>query len=220
MDLSISTGLGHGIFLTVGYALIGGLIKYIDQAFDIEVFNKKVATFMAIPTAILMASLMAYNESSATIFFAIVLGLALTRKIDNIAFQTGLFFLLTIPIFFGEYVKVQWLPFAFLFTACIGDEYTNDWSDQKAKKRNIDQALGVKNHTSLKQQILETLFQHRVLMKLAVIILVLIGSFKPIYIITFFAFDIAYKTVEIYSFKIKRYGLDPASQPNHKTVAV
>jgi hypothetical protein len=142
----------------------------------------------------------------------------MTRKIDNVAFQTGLFFLLTIPIFFGEYVKVQWLYFGILFTACIGDEITNDWSDGKLKKRNIDEALGVKKPIALTQKTLEILFQHRILMKLAVILLALTGAFKLIYILTFLAFDTTYKIVEIYSFRIKKYDLEPT--PTTQKIAV
>lgn len=220
MDIDIFTGLGHPITLILGYAVIGGLIKYIDQAFDIDVFNKKIAKFLAIPTAILMALFMALNDSSATIFLAIVLGLALTKKIDNIAFQVGLFFLITIPVFFGEYVKVQWLPFTLLFMACIGDEYTNDWSDLKIKKRLYDEALGMANKTTAKQKTLEILFQHRVLMKLMVILLAIIGIFQPIYLAAFFAFDITYKLVEIYSFQLKKYSLNRDLQPDNKTATV
>lgn len=221
MALEMLTGIGHTITLIVGYAVIGGLIKYIDQAFDIDVFNKKTALFMAIPTSILMALFMALNDSSATIFFALVLGLALTKKIDNLAFQIGLFFLIMIPIFFGDYVKVQWLPFALLFMTCIGDEYTNDWVDNKIKKRMYDEALGLKKEEiTLKQKILEMLFEHRILMKLMVAVLVVIGIFKLVYLLSFLAFDFTYKAVEIYSFQLKKYNLNKNLQATNKIPTV
>lgn len=221
MALDVFTGLGHSMILVLGYAVIGGLIKYIDQAFDIDVFSKKTAKFLAIPTAILMALFMALNDSSATIFFAIVLGLALTKKIDNIAFQIGLFFLIMIPVFFGEYVKVQWLPFSLLFIACIGDEYTNDWADLKIKKRMYDEALGLKKEQiTLKQKILEMLFEHRILMKLMVAVLAVVGIFQPVYLLAFLAFDFAYKAVEMYSFSLKKYNLNKNLESNQKTITV
>jgi len=209
MDLNLFTGLGHAIFLALSYTLLGSGMKYADQAFDIDVFSKKAATFMAIPGAILMGVLMALDASSATIFFAIVLGLALTRKVDNIAFYVGLFLLILTPIIFSKYINIQWFPFVLLLVACLGDEFTNDWSDHKIRKRNIDETMGVENHISLKQQIMETLFQHRIIMKTMMLILVVLGAFKLIYLIAFLAFDTAYKMVEIYSFQLKKYDLEP-----------
>jgi len=217
MTINLLTGIGHTLSLTIGYALVGGLIKYIDQAYDIDIFNKKLATLLAIPTAILMGLLMAFNDSSATIFFAIVLGVALTKKIDNLAFQIGLFFLIMVPIFFGDYVKVQWLPFALLLMAGLADEYTSDWSDEKIKKRVYGEALGKKTQTQTQQKILETIFQHRIIMKLVVLTLVIARIFQPIYIIAFLAFDLSYKAVEIYSIQLKKYSINRQLKPNHKT---
>lgn len=220
MDIDIFTGLGHSIFLVVAYALIGSGMKYADQAFDLGVFSKRAATIMAIPGAILVGLLMAINDSSATIFFAIILGVALTKKIDNIAFQMGLFFLILVPIFFSEYIQVQWLPFVILLMAGVADEYTSDWADSKIKQRFYDEAREIKRKITLKQQILEMLFEHRILMKLMLLILILVGIFKPIYFIAFLAFDLSYKAVEIYSFRIKKYSINHKPKPSHKTIAV
>lgn len=214
MTTDLLTGPAHNLILIAGYALIGGLIKYIDQAFDLEIFNKKIATLLAIPTAILMGLFMALNDSSATIFFAVVLGVALTRKIDNIAFQTGLFFLILAPIIFSEYVKIQWLPFALLLSAGVADEYTSDWADLKIKKRTFDEAMNIKTPTNARQKILEMLFEHRVIMKIMVFLLVITGVFKPVYIIAFLAFDFSYKAIEIYSIQLKKYSLNRDLQPN------
>jgi len=45
---------------------------------------------------------------------------------------------------------------------------------------------------------------------------VLTGIFAPIYIIAFLAFDFTYKAVEIYSLKLKKYGINKNLKPNHK----
>jgi hypothetical protein len=217
MNIDLLTGTGHSILLVLSYGLIGGLIKYIDQAFDLGVFSKKTALFLAIPTAALMGSLMALNGSSATIFLAIVIGLALTHKVDNIAFQTGLFFVILIPLFFSSVIQIQWIPFALLFAAGIGDEYTSDWADLKIKKRTIEEALGHLKPIPLKQKILEMLFEHRVLMKIMVLIVVIAGLFQPVYLLAFLAFDFTYKAVELYSLQLKRYNINKSLTPNGKT---
>lgn len=217
MDLNLLTGTGHSILLTLSYALLGSGMKYVDQAFDLDVFSKKTATLMAIPGAILMGLLMATNGSSATIFLAIVIGLALTRKVDNIAFQTGLFFLILAPIFFSSIIQIQWIPFALLFSAGIADEYTSDWADLKIKKRTIEEALSKGKPTPIKQKILEMLFEHRIIMKIMVLLLVLAGLFQPIYLLAFLAFDLSYKAVELYSLSLKKYNINKNLRPNGKT---
>jgi hypothetical protein len=220
MDINLLSGVGHSIFLVVAYALIGSGMKYVDQAFDFGVFSKKSAIFMTIPGAILAGMLMAINDSTATIFFAIILGVALTKKIDNIAFQMSLFFLMLVPIFFSEYVKVEWLPFVLLLIAGVADEYTSDWADSTIKQRLYDTARDIKRKITLKQQILEMLFEHRIIMKLIILLLVLSRVFHPIYLIAFLAFDLSYKAVELYSFKLKKYNINRDLKPNNKTTTI
>jgi len=220
MDINLLSGVGHSVFLVVAYALIGSGMKYVDQAFDFGVFSKKSAIIMTIPGAILVGMLMAINDSSATIFFAIILGVALTKKIDNIAFQMSLFFLMLVPIFLSEYVKVEWLPFVLLFMAGVADEYTSDWADSKIKQRIYDTTRDIKRKITLKQQILEMLFEHRIIMKLVILLLIVFRVFHPIYLIAFLAFDLSYTAVELYSFQLKKYNINRDLKANHKTTTV
>lgn len=199
--------LSRDLLLILAYALLGGGMKYVDQAFDIDVFNKKFATFLSIPGGILMGILMVYNESSATIFLALVMAVALTRKVDNIAFQVGAVSLILVPIVFRDLIKIQWVPFGLLVLSGLFDEYGNDWADKKLKKRLAREANGKTIKRTPANWIIEFFFMRRFTMKLMILLLVLTGFFQPIYFIAFLAFDTAYTIVEKISTSKKLYSL-------------
>ena len=199
--------------LVLAYGIIGGGIKYIDQAFDIGVFDSRIATIISIPTALLMGLLMITDPISATIFLALVLGLAVSRKIDNIAFQIGILTIILIPIILHNIVSIDWLPFGLLILACLTDEYTNDWSDKKQMERHVKTAMKRKVETPLHYQIAELIFDHRPVMKVTVLVLALAGQFPNLYFIAYFALDATYKLVEKISFMQKNYHLtEPIAQ--------
>jgi len=110
------------LFIASSYLLLGAGIKYIDQAYDIGVFSKHKANFVAILCGILMAYLVVTDSTSAMIFLAMVISLAITRKIDNIAFYIGTALILIIPVIFNGILKIQWFPFGILVLSGIVDE--------------------------------------------------------------------------------------------------
>lgn len=207
MAIDILTGLGHSIFIVVPYALIGAGIKYIDQAFDIGVFNKKIAIFLSIPVGIIMATLMILDPSSATIFFAIVLSVAIGRKIDTIAFKIGVFILILFPIIFQNWISIQWLPFGILVLSGILDEWGNDTADRMNRQKLLAEAKGDSIKTTWTQLIFYIFFENRFMMKVAIIVLTILGYLRLIYLIAFFAFDISYMLIERYSISKKVYSI-------------
>ena len=90
--------LERALIIILSYGLLGAGIKYIDQAYDLGVFSKKKANLVAIPSGILMASLIISDPPSATIFFSIFVVVAVTRKIDNPAFYMGTGILLLLSL--------------------------------------------------------------------------------------------------------------------------
>jgi len=187
------------------YALIGAGIKYIDQAFDTKVFSKPFAIFLAIPTGVLMSTLIVFDLPSATIFLAVVLGVAITRKIDNIAFQLGVLTLILLPILFQEMLEFLWLPFGVLVISGIIDEHGNDWSDRIRINNLLNHAKGRPNPEPVDIRFFSRFFSTRMTMKLAVLVLVLTNFFSYVYFFAFLAFDIAYLLIEQYSFTKRVY---------------
>ncbi len=201
--------------IILSYALLGAGIKYADQAYDIDVFNKKAAKFMAIPGGILMVTLILLDPSSATIFLAMVIGLALARKIDNIAFYVGTAILLLLPVIFnimpftinGESIlQIRWLPFGILIVSCVLDELGNDWADKRIKKRLIRHTTE-KNDDKFTYNLGEKFFLNRFMMKVGIFILAFFGIFEWLYFFAFVAFDICYTLVDYYSTHAKKYSL-------------
>lgn len=196
--------LEHALIIILSYGLLGAGIKYIDQAYDIGVFNKRTANIVAIPSGILMASLIILDSPSATIFLAMFIALAITRKIDNPAFYIGSGILLLLPIILHGVMKIEWLPFGILIFSGILDEIGNDWADKRIKKKMVNYS-NMKD--SLLHQIGEKFFLHRFMMKIAILFLVIFSLFHWIYFFAFLFFDIMYLLVEEYSFSIKVYSI-------------
>lgn len=189
--------------IVLSYAIIGGAIKYIDQAYDTGIFSRKFAFFLAIPTGLLMSFLMVIDPSSATIFLSILFAVGVTQKIDTPAFKVGVLILLGVPIFFTQYLHIYWLPLGFLAFAGIADEYGNDWAD---KTLNGHPKNSSKRPTGLKW-LSSRMLLHRPAMKLILLTLVIIGFFHPAYIIAFLAFDATYSFIAWMSIRYKNYHL-------------
>jgi len=194
-DQTLAT-IAHDLFLVVAYGFLGGGIKYIDQAFDIGVFNKKVAVGLAVPTGLLMGGLMVYNASSATIFLAVVLAVALTQKVDNIAFRLGAVLLILVPVVFRNLFSIIWLPFGLLVFSGLVDEYGNDWADRRIRNRFLLEANGRRPYRGVLQGIFEFFFLRRFAMKVMLFLLCLTGYFRWIYLIAFLSFDLWYTIIE------------------------
>ena len=84
-------------FFLLSYPILGAGIKYIDDAFDEETFNKKIAIAIAPILGMLWAYTMLIDQVSATILLAILCAVIIKGKIDNYAYLVGLLVILMIP---------------------------------------------------------------------------------------------------------------------------
>ena len=164
--------------LLLSYSLIGGGLKYIDQAYDAKVFSKKIAWLIAIITATVMGGLIALDAPSATILLAVIIGVAVTRKIDAYPFYLGVIIVFTMIVLINNF-KIMWTGLLPLLIAGMLDEEFNNMADKKKFP-----------------QILNTVFHYRPLMKLTVLGLAVYGMFGPIYFLAFLLFDLSYIAVE------------------------
>jgi len=175
-------------FFLVSFLLLGAGLKYIDDAFDEKIFNKKLAMVLAPFLGVLWAYTMIIDQFSATILLAILLGVFVRGKIDNYAHLTGLVVIMLIIIFAG--VNLLFLPLLFIATAAFLDEMGNDVIDKNRDYFDDNNFL---------HKITLYFFDQRWLTKITVLYVVLIGLFPLYFFLAILLFDGAYLTVRLYT---------------------
>ena len=177
------------VFFIVGYALVGGGIKYIDDAFDENTYNKRTAMLLSPVIAVLWVFLMVLSAPSATILGAIFLSVALRKKIDTIALQVGAVAVIAgvVLLYLYRVLDFRFGPLVFLTVAGILDEIGNDFVDRHVSVRGF----------------IYYFFEYRFVLKIAVFALAYMGFYGWEYFFAFLGFDLAYAWVGHYSEKLK-----------------
>ena len=170
------------IVLISSYTFIGGSIKYIDQIIDQPLSSHKhpwILWFLTLNLVVITALLVFFDYFTAILAIALVLGLLLTRKVDNKFF--AVIAIMVFPI--GIWVFLQ-LPLTFLLASLI----------PLLVSVMIDELLhGVVQRLS--SPTLRRVLAHRPVLKIAVIILPLFGLLTFVHTVAFWSFDIAYDAV-------------------------
>ncbi|MFQ6135973.1 MAG: hypothetical protein ACE5PM_02205 [Candidatus Hydrothermarchaeales archaeon] len=179
MNLSITALSLPQLLVILAFGAIGGGLKFIDDAFDEDIFDKRIAGGMAPILVVLWIWLSIYDYLSATVLFSILFGVLLTGKIDNIIFKASTAALIIFFAYRGLFGP-SLIPLIFLTSMAILDEKGNDYVDE--------------NDTS---RILEFFFLHRFSMKLGVMALVATYYLPWVYLLAFMCFDVAYDSVGI-----------------------
>lgn len=175
-------------FFLAAYSILGAGIKYIDDAFDRKIFNKSMALVITPFLSILGAYAMIIDPVSATILLAVLCGVLLKGKIDNIAFVIG-FVLVMIPVILAG-VEFLILPLMFLAASAVLDEIGNDFIDKKKEQLN---------QKKLSHKFVIYFFGHRWIMKIAILYLVVISVVPFFFFIAMTLFDYAYVFVDQYA---------------------
>ena len=181
------------LLLFLLFPILGAGIKYVDGAFDEQVFNKNLAIIIAPLLGILWAFTMILHPMAATILLAVILGILIKGKIDNIAHGIGLlsifiFYILLYIIFDGT--VIYFIPLVFLSSAGVLDEIGNDVIGYNSEFS--------RNH-SFGYQFLKYFFGRRHFMKVALIYLFVVAGFPLYFFVAFLFFDEAYMMVSLYS---------------------
>jgi len=179
-------------FIFLSYLLLGGGLKYIDDAFDKKSFNKKKGLVLAPFLGLLWAFTMIGNPFSATVLLAVVLGVLSKGKIDNPAHVFGFIVILMTIIFIK--IDILVLPLIFLSAAAIVDEAGNDVTGYDKR---------IKRSKKFRHKFFVYFFGRRYLLKVALLYLVLINVFPMYLLIALILFDEAYLIVEMYSDSIR-----------------
>ena len=180
-------------FFLIAFAVLGAGLKYIDDAFDEKIFNKKIAYVIAPLLGLLWAYTMFIDAASATILFAILLGVLLKGKIDNIAHLMGMSVVFAGVIVLG--VQLLIIPLVFLTLAALFDEVGNDF---------IDKRQYIQGNNVLKK-FAGYFFDQRWLTKVVILGLSLINVIPIYFFLAMLLFDGAYILMRGYSqFKIRK----------------
>jgi len=182
-ELLLSFNPGEPLYwaaLCVSTFIMGFAIKYIDAAYDDDIFDRKNAVLAAICCGVLMGSWIALDSSAAVFLLGICMSVAITKKIDNPAFILGIVIALFVPAIMKATLTLAWLPLAALVIAGVIDEEGNDMV-RKIPFKGI-----------------RMFFHYRLSMEVMMGVLTLSGLFQLPYFFAFMAFDLGYQGVTYY----------------------
>jgi hypothetical protein len=175
------------ILIIFAFAIIGGGLKYIDDAFDEDIFSKKKAILIA-PIIVIIAGILSLKDTaSQTVLFSILLSVLIGGKVDNYVFKLssiGFLLLLSLPSFclYGT-PNFLWTPLLIITIMGVIDEKGNDYVD--------------KNKTN---KLIYFFFEHRFTMKIGVLSVCGFQFLAWLYLFAFLSFDSAYESVRIFGY--------------------
>ena len=173
-------------FFLASYPILGAGLKYIDEAFDVQIFSKKIAYLIAPLLGLLWAYSMIIDAASATILLAILLGVLIKGKIDNYAHLIGLLIILGIVILAG--VQLFIIPLIVLTLSALFDEVGNDLIE---KKHYLERG-------GIGRRFVGYFFDQRWLTKVVILALAIVGLIPYVFFVSMFLFDAAYLLVRWY----------------------
>jgi hypothetical protein len=179
------SGMLRNLFVTLSFLGLGILIKYADQAYDEDVYSRRATMLMAVPGGLWMGVLIAVDGGAATICIGLLFALLIAGKYDNLAFKIG--FVVALSFGLGAILlglgTFDLLGAGVVMAMAFLDERANDLP-------------GVDNGRDWKA----VLFHHRPFLKVAVLVLCLVGILPSLlYFFAFLAFDFGYVLVEALS---------------------
>ncbi|MEG3838798.1 hypothetical protein [Microcoleus sp. herbarium14] len=197
-DITNGNNIGLKLYILCGYIVLGGSSKYIDEAYDESIFDKKIALFLAAISMFLLVSLVLIDYISGIIFIAVAVGLLAAGKIDNLIFR-----LLTVSILISALLRLLFYPFAIDFSslsswlfvfiiialASFVDEWLNDFSDRNKKSLHF---------------VLKVIFHNRLVTKITILLFCVLGHKPNLYFYAFLGFDAAYSLIDNLADKVKQ----------------
>ena len=170
------------IALVSSYAYVGGGIKYLDQIIDQHLRSEKhpwILWFLTLSLIVITTLIVFFDYFTAILAIALLLGLLVTRKVDNKFF--AIIGITVLPI--GIWVFCQ-LSLPFLLASLI----------PLLVSVIIDELLhGVAPRIS--SSTLRWVLTHRLVLKGTVIILPFFGLLTFVHTVAFWSFDTAYDVV-------------------------
>jgi hypothetical protein len=169
--------------LPVSYLLLGALIKFGDQAYDEGTFSRRTAFALAFPSGVLLGTLMALDNGTATIAIGLLLSLMLAGKYDNRGFVAGFLISISISIL-AMFYGLATPDIAGVLLVGMAS-YLDEWADARAEGGT---------------GILPRILCQRPFLKVMVLLLCVSGILDSyLYFLIFLSFDFGYSFMEYYS---------------------
>lgn len=180
MGLSSVIPLASQSVIILAFAILGAGLKYIDDAFDEDIFSKRIAMLIAPILLVIWVCLSISDSISATLLFSILFAVLLTGKIDNLVFKMSSIALISV-LALTRMLNLLWIPLFILTTMGVVDEKGADY---------------VENNKALKLG--KLFFSHRFCMKIGVLGLCIFSLLPWLYLFAFLALDVSYDLVGAY----------------------
>jgi hypothetical protein len=149
------------LLIAILYSLSGFLMKFSDDEYD-EKSNKTIAVFIGILCGVSIAYLSSNNIDASYIFIGILIGTALSFKIDGIHHIITLITFLVLFFIWGLPV-LNLVTLGICIASAFIDEIGND--NEKIYKKN---------------KFLKVFFDYRFSMKIAIFILCILGFYQSL----------------------------------------
>ena len=167
------------------FAAVGATLKFIDQAYDENLYSKTTALLVSPLCGFFAGYLGSLDPNFFVLLLAVTIGCIVSRKIDNPAF-----FIASVIFIFTLILRTQEIEFQMSHLIILGilsvcayiDEVENDQADRCQRKRPR-----------------EIFFRYKGLMKLTVVITWILEYLRLEHVICFFLFDSAYLFVDLWS---------------------
>ena len=188
-----------GFMIVLIYAILGAGIKYVDDAFDEEIFDKRKAIIAAPLLGLLWVFGMTFNPVSAAMLGAVFLAVAIKLKIDSLGHMLGALMIAVpaIVLFYFGFISFAFIPLVVLTIAGLFDEILRDFL-----RGNY-----VKSH------LLYRFLRGRYLVDIACFALALFGFIHWYWFLAFYIFGLAYNG-------LTRYGMNIKKSPLMKTTPI
>ncbi|MFH0971052.1 MAG: hypothetical protein V1835_00645 [Candidatus Micrarchaeota archaeon] len=166
------------LLLIAQYGILGGLLSEIDKLEDRYTGRYEfVACVLAVIASLLMGYLIVTDISSAIIFSAILVGVVIGGKVDNLPFLLGALIIggaILTRVMYADFLSIAPLPIALAFAALV-DEYGND-------------RIG-----KIPSGLMQWFFLHRFTLKLAIFAIAYLEVIDIWHFLGFLTFDLAYE---------------------------
>jgi hypothetical protein len=167
------------LLISLIYFLIGAGVKYVDAAYDDHTFSRRYTIPLGMALGTMAGLMMIWDHVTLIIFLSLIIGVAVTRKLDILPFQVlaGIAVLLPVCYFHASlpFSGTDWKLILLISFGATIDEIGNDLADAKVLKK-----------------IIGTFFLYRGYLKVFIALIAFIKYLPLMYVVAFLSFDLGY----------------------------
>ena len=154
-------------------------MKYVDAAYDDGTFSKRLAWCLAILLGLVTGMVMILDQPTLIIFLSLIVGVAITGKLDIGPFRVLVIVAVLLPAFYYGFAppltNYDWKLVLLLSLGAAIDEVGNDLADANLLRRKL-----------------RMFFLYRGYLKVLIGVIAIFHYLQVPYVIAFMSFDIGY----------------------------